>query len=207
MKIFFIAAFIALGISHNANAQITINIGLQPIWGPSGYDYVENYYLPDIDAYYDVQRRVYVYDDGGRWVTSSNIPPRYSNFDLYNAHKVVINERQPWTHHDRDRQQYAQYRGRHDQHPIRDAHEQKYWENPGHPEHNKWHGNPHNNGQGNNRGNGPDRGHSENPGNGHDNGHGNDRGHDNGNGHDKGHDQGHGNDHGNGQGHGEHGHH
>jgi len=166
-KLFFIVAFIATCISYHAGAQININIGIQPLWGPTGYDYVENYYLPDIDAYYDVPNRVYVYDDGGRWVTSPNVPPRYSSFNFYNAHKVVINEPRPWLRNDQYRTQYIVYKGKHDQHAIRDAHERKYWENPGHPEHNKWQGKPgkgHGNGNGKNKGN---SGHGNGKGNGH----------------------------------------
>jgi hypothetical protein len=30
------------------------------------------------------------------------------------------------------------FKGRHDQHPIRDSHESKYFVNKNHPEHNNW---------------------------------------------------------------------
>ncbi|MBN8852451.1 MAG: hypothetical protein J0H07_11390 [Sphingobacteriales bacterium] len=36
---------------------------------------------------------------------------------------------------------YSEYRGRHDQGPIRDSHEEKYWQIKGHPDHGKWKGN------------------------------------------------------------------
>lgn len=41
---------------NNAKAQVSlnINIGSQPVWGPTGYDHVDYYYFPDIDAYYYV---------------------------------------------------------------------------------------------------------------------------------------------------------
>ena len=51
-----IATFISLSFSQKASAQVkvgvNINIGSQPEWGPRGYDYVEYYYLPDIEMYY-----------------------------------------------------------------------------------------------------------------------------------------------------------
>ena len=129
-----------------AQVHVGVNIGLQPLWGPTGYDYVNYYYIPDIDAYYDVPNQEYVYFDGGRWITSRVLPPRYHDFDLYHAHKVVINDARPWEHHDRYRAQYQGYRGRHDQQVIRDSHEPRYYENPGHPRHNEWHGD-HDNGE------------------------------------------------------------
>lgn len=141
-KIILIMAILGgLAFSGNANAQVSVrfNIGLQPLWGPVGYDYVNYYYIPDIDVYYDVPNQQYVYFDNGVWVTSAVLPPRYRGFDLYRAHKVVINDDRPWMHHERYRNQYSRYRGHHDQMIIRDSHENRYRENPGHPEHNQWH--------------------------------------------------------------------
>ncbi len=129
-KIFLAAIVLTTIYSYNANAQVSVqfNINAQPAWGPGGYDVAQYYYIPDIDAYYDVAARDYVYMDNGNWVTTSCLPERYSNFDLYNAHKVVINESRPWMHYDRDRNQYNGYRGRHDQVAIRDYRDQRYYQ-------------------------------------------------------------------------------
>ncbi len=35
-----------------AQVSVQINIGDQPEWGPTGYDHVDYYYLPDYDIYY-----------------------------------------------------------------------------------------------------------------------------------------------------------
>jgi hypothetical protein len=115
-----IAACSILVSKAHAQFHASINIGVQPAWGPSGYDYAENYYLPDVEAYYCVPRHQFVYFDGGSWVYSSALPARYGNYDLYSGYKVVINERNPWTHFDRHRVAYAPYRYRHDQLVIRD---------------------------------------------------------------------------------------
>ena len=139
-KIILLAVIAAGLFSQAAHAQISlqVNIGTQPAWGPTGYDHVDYYYIPDVDAYYDVNAQQYVYMDGGAWVTRPYLPPRYANFDLYNAHKVVLNERTPWMHETQYRTRYAAYRGRHDQHPIRDSHDERYYANPGHPQHAQW---------------------------------------------------------------------
>jgi hypothetical protein len=121
-------------------AQVTfrINISSQPIWGPVGYDHVEYYYLPDIDAYYYVPRHKFIYVEDGRWITRSYLPPRYRDYDVYNARKVVINEPKPYLHHQDYRAKYASSNERSNQQSIRDSHESRYFVNKNHPEHSKW---------------------------------------------------------------------
>jgi hypothetical protein len=132
----------AVLLSSAVDAQLRINLGFnvdrQPIWGPVGYDHAEYYYLPDIEAYYSVPQHMYYYQERGRWIGRSSLPSRYRNFDLYNAHKEVINERTPWRNHAMYRDKYASFKGQHDQQPIRDARDPKYYANPHHPEHNNW---------------------------------------------------------------------
>ena len=119
-KIIFIAAFFAgIALCKSSSAQVRVgvhvNIGSQPQWGPEGYDYVDYYYLPDIDAYYDVNRHNYIYWGNGRWIFSPALPPQYRNYDLYHGYKVIVTEPRPWMHHDRYIHDYGSYRGRHDQ--------------------------------------------------------------------------------------------
>jgi hypothetical protein len=121
-------------------AQVTfrVNIATQPIWGPAGYDHVEYYYLPDIEAYYYVPRHKFIYEENGRWISRSNLPPRYRGHDLYNTRKVVINEPKPYLRHQDYRAKYASWNERSNQQSIRDSHEPRYFENKNHPEHSKW---------------------------------------------------------------------
>jgi hypothetical protein len=151
MKKIILVATLAACSAFTATAQVrvNINIGTQPAWGPVGYDYVEYYYLPDADAYYDVNNRVFVYFDGRSWIHGRALPGRYGSMDLYHVHKVVINDRDPWMHHQRYHQQYYSYRGRRDQVIIRDSREERYWQNPGHPRYDDWR-RGHDNGRGNN---------------------------------------------------------
>jgi len=158
-------------IATNAQVHVDINIGTQPVWGPVGYDYAEYYYLPDIDAYYNVPRRLFIYPQGSGWVFSASLPYAYRNYDLYHGYKVVVNEPRPYMHHERYVTRYAPYRGNREQPYIRESHEEKYWQIKDHPEHGKW--NNGNNGHGNGNGNG--NGHGN--GNGNGNGHGNKGGH------------------------------
>ena len=138
LLVIIVAMFLSTALNAQIRANVNFNIGSQPVWGPTGNDYVENYYMPDIDGYYNVSAHLFYFNEGGRWVGRSSMPARYRNYDLYNSHKVVINERNPWRNHETYRNQYASFKGRHDQQPIRDSHDSRYFENKNHPQHNTW---------------------------------------------------------------------
>ena len=78
MKKFFLILLVATGsiISKPATAQVSvgINIGSQPTWGPVGYDYVDYYYLPDIETYYYVPKHQFVYLSNGKWIFATSLP-------------------------------------------------------------------------------------------------------------------------------------
>ena len=122
------AIFLSCIAYQKASAQISfsINIGSQPEWGPVGYDHADYYYMPDIDAYYDVPAHQYVYYENNAWVHRASLPARYSNYNVYNGYKVVINERNPWTRNNDIRAKYAGYKGHSGQTIIRDSHDAKY---------------------------------------------------------------------------------
>lgn len=106
--------FAAVAVTNTANAQvkvgININIGDQPQWGPSGYDYAEYYYLPDIETYYYVPRRQFVYQSNGRWIFSSSLPPAYANYNLYSGYKVVLKDHDAYNYFNDHRERYAHFR-------------------------------------------------------------------------------------------------
>lgn len=141
MRYFFVL-IVALCLASTLNAQVSFrlnfNLDSQPIWGPTGYDYVGNYYFPDIEVYYNVPRHRYYYNQRGRWISSSYLPSRYRNFNLYNSYKVVVNDQSPWRNHNTYRDKYSSFKGNHNQQPIRDSRDSKYFVNKNHPEHNNW---------------------------------------------------------------------
>lgn len=129
-KLFFAVLFISALAYMPARAQFSIklnlNLGSQPDWGPTGYDHAEYYYMPDIDTYYDVPNRQYVYLNNGSWTRANALPPRYANYDLYHGYKVVVNQPTPYLHADVYRAKYARFKGQRNQVVIRDSHEDKY---------------------------------------------------------------------------------
>lgn len=145
--------FLSAACFKDAAAQVRVNvnfnIGSQPVWGPVGYDYVEYYYLPDIEAYYYVPTRQFVYMSGSRWIFSASLPPRYRNYDLYSGYKVVVNRPRAYRYYNEDRRRYGGYRGNHSQVIIRNSDDSRYYEVKGHPKYKERHGN---NGRGRGRG-------------------------------------------------------
>ena len=138
----------------NAQVSVTVNIGNQPDWGPAGYDYVDYYYMPDIDAYYYVPQRQYIYLESNRWIFAPSLPPRLRWYDPYHGYKVVVNEPKPYLHHEVYRVKYSKYKGGHgpSQVVIRDSHDNRYKNNgPGNSDHED-RGNGKNKGRGNGNG-------------------------------------------------------
>jgi hypothetical protein len=129
-KLIFIAALLvgclSLKIADAQRARVAINISSQPDWGPVGYEHADYYYMPDIDAYYDVSAHQYVYSDNGTWVHVNALPPSI-HFDRYRSYKVVVNDQSdPWEHDADIRAKYDIYKGRTNQAIIRDSHDVRY---------------------------------------------------------------------------------
>lgn len=154
-KILFVSTFLFASIIATKNAQsqvrvgVNINIGSQPAWGPVGYDYVDYYYMPDIDVYYYVPQRQFIYFSSGRWVFANSLPSRYRGYDMYSGYKVVINEPRPYLRNDYYRNQYGGYRGRLNQQVIiRNSDDPRYHNHRGkghykHKEHGRGRGKHH----------------------------------------------------------------
>lgn len=85
---------IVLFLTGTVHAQVVVsaNIGSPPPWGPYGYNEVRYYYLPDVEAYYDVKSSKFIYYSGGKWVHKKYLPAQYRNYDLYNGYKVVMTD-------------------------------------------------------------------------------------------------------------------
>ncbi|WP_316737124.1 hypothetical protein [Pedobacter aquatilis] len=139
LVLFAAVLMVSLFSINNAKAQVSlnINIGSQPVWGPTGYDHVDYYYFPDINAYYYVPTGQYIYANAGRWVWVNNLPAQFRNFDVYRSYKVVVNEPRPYLRNSVYVARYSKfknYAGR--QTIIRDSRDTKYYVVKGHPNYN-----------------------------------------------------------------------
>lgn len=120
--------------SSQAQISVNFNIGAQPLWGPVGYDRANYYYLPDVESYYSVADRQYIYQNDGKWMFSNSLPSRYSGYNLYNGYKVVMNNPKPYLLYETDRVKYAKYKGyKNKQTAIRYSNDPKYYVVKGHP--------------------------------------------------------------------------
>ena len=115
LKLIAIAVVLFLANPVQAQVSISLNLGSPPQWGPVGYTHARCYYLPDVEAYYDVQSSMFIYLSGGAWIHRAYLPARYRDYDLYNGYKVVMTDyhgSRPYANFSNYRTKYAKgYRG------------------------------------------------------------------------------------------------
>lgn len=128
-KYFLIAALVLaalLPLKSMAQLNINVNLASQPLWGPVGYERAEYYYLPDIETYYHVPSRQFIYLDDTNWLFSTNPPSRYSNYNLYKGYKVVLNTPKPYLSFSNHKVRYAKFKGAKGQTSIRYSNDPRY---------------------------------------------------------------------------------
>lgn len=115
LKFIVIGVLLSMAIPTQAQISVHLNLGAPPQWGPVGYSQARYYYLPDVEAYYDVQSSMFIYLSGGAWVHRAYLPERYRDYDLYGGYKVVMNGyrgNRPYENFNDYRTRYARgYRG------------------------------------------------------------------------------------------------
>lgn len=104
-----------------ANAQISLglnlhfgNVGAHVVVAPpvqavsySSYDNDDDfYYLPDVEAYYDVAQQCYYYNDGDRWMHATYLPGR-RDYDWRSARRFEVHARRPYMNHDEYRNRFG----------------------------------------------------------------------------------------------------
>lgn len=134
-KLFIISAIAASGLMFNtADAQIGVHVGLNlgpvrvaytsapavieqsPVYNDDADDY---YYLPAVDAYYDIADQCYLYYDGNEWISAAYLPGAYRDYDWRSTRYYEIRGRRPFMNDDFYRSRYhgeamAWNRGRYD---------------------------------------------------------------------------------------------
>jgi hypothetical protein len=114
-KLILIGLGIFFSYAIKAQVSVNVNIGAPPMWGPVGYPEVQYYYLPDVEAYYDVHTSMFIYFGGGVWLHEPRLPGIYANYDLYSGYKVVLSDYHgstPYVNfHDHKKKYYKGYKG------------------------------------------------------------------------------------------------
>lgn len=82
-----------------------------PAWAPDYFWGTRYYYFPDIETYYDLATRNFVYLNNGQWLFVQALPTMYSTFNLHNAFIVIVNRNvfNPWMHHHYYNSHYPRY--------------------------------------------------------------------------------------------------
>jgi len=100
------------GCMMMAHARIVTTANYEnPQWAPPYYSGARYYYLPDLELYYDLGAREYIFLMDGRWNYSPYVPAIYRNYDLNNCFSVVLNVDvyRPWLHHQYYVSHYPRY--------------------------------------------------------------------------------------------------
>lgn len=170
IKIFSIAVLLIAASSVQSQLSVSVHLGSPPTWGPVGYSSVHYYYLPDIEAYYDVDAQLFIYFVGNQWVRRSYLPTRYRNYDLYHGYKVVMTDYRghtPYTYFKQHKVKYAKgYHGT----PQRNYRDANRNDNDNKSRQVKQVKNQRNDNHDSRRGNGPSKPNKNNGNNGHDKG-------------------------------------
>jgi hypothetical protein len=122
-KLIILSAIAISGLMYNtADAQIRLHLGLRfgprpvvyapapvvveqaPVYTESDQAYDNSnddyYYLPDVDAYYDVTAQCYYYNDGSNWISAAYLPGTYRDYDWRNAQRFEVRAPRPYMHDD-----------------------------------------------------------------------------------------------------------
>ena len=92
LKLFLIGMVLFFAGAVQAQVSVNVHIGVPPPWGPVGFNEARYYYLPDVEAYYDVPSSMFIYNNGRTWVHRAHLPSRFKNYDLYGGYKVVMTD-------------------------------------------------------------------------------------------------------------------
>ena len=109
-----VLCFISCGTSYygtSENSYYENYYDYNPAWAPDYYFGTRYYYFPDIETYYDLATRNFVYLYNGHWLFVPALPPIYSTFNLHNAFIVIVNRsvHTPWMHHHYYNSHYPRY--------------------------------------------------------------------------------------------------
>jgi hypothetical protein len=86
-KVLLLMFLLTCGLS---NAQ-TSDKNLSTITPPKKTE-IRYYYFPNLEAYFDLQEKVYLYKENGEWTEAEELPTNYGGYSLYNKVKVVIED-------------------------------------------------------------------------------------------------------------------
>lgn len=91
-----------ISLASSAQVSVNVNLGTPPVWAPAERVETQYYYLPDVDAYYDVPSAKFIYIKNGTWFRSAALPYRYRNYNLRDGNVVYLTDyrgNSPYSYH------------------------------------------------------------------------------------------------------------
>ncbi len=127
LRLLLAGLLLVLAGTMQSQVIITATIGNPPPWGPAEGVGVRYYYIPDIQAYYDVTSSRYIYMSGGQWIHSTYLPRAHRDYDLYGGHKVMLRD----YHGDRPQEKFREHQKSYPRGYNRGQAQKTYGERPG----------------------------------------------------------------------------
>ncbi len=112
VKLIIAGIFLFLFNLSFSQVSINVNIGTPVVRVPVQYSNVDYYYLPDVQAYYDIRASQYIYLNQGNWCRASYLPGPYRDYDLYRGRKVILNDyhgSRPYVYYNNHKAKYHNY--------------------------------------------------------------------------------------------------
>ncbi len=65
-----------------AQISVNVNLGTPPAWAPAKSIATQYYFLPEIDSYYDLPTKQFIFPYNGKWLKAKKLPKQYKNYNL-----------------------------------------------------------------------------------------------------------------------------
>jgi hypothetical protein len=108
LQITLAASILMFTLQASAQFSVSVNLGTRPQYHDRYENQVSYYYLPEIEAYYDVNSAVFIYNGPRGWVRTTYLPEYCRDYDVNRGYKVAVNYagRNPYVNFNYDRQKY-----------------------------------------------------------------------------------------------------
>lgn len=109
IKILLFALLLGSFSGLNAQVSVNVNLGTPPVWAPADRVETQYYYLPEVDAYYDVPASRFIYVNNGSWVRSERLPKRFNGYNLRGGKVVYLTDyrgNSPYVYHKKHKVKY-----------------------------------------------------------------------------------------------------
>ena len=84
--------FIVFSIQSGFTQTRDKNIKEVPIYNSINHCQLRYYYYPNLDAYFDTQKKIFYFKEKGDWKTAEQIPNGYRGYSMYNNYSLFITD-------------------------------------------------------------------------------------------------------------------